>query len=669
MTANAAYTNALTQGVQANQAAQAKTAEDAALITSLAQKHSAWQPAQSNVVQSQQAQSQQQAQPAQQTGPQQQGLGSLGSVLPQDANSYRAQSAPSQAPQQAQSQQQPQPAQQIGPQQQGLGSLGSMLPQDANSYRAQSAPAQASAQTSQQPLPAAADKAYAPLSPTNGPAILDHPELQKVTGAHNLQDTSMAVGDSPTFNAQQTYAAKGPNGQAGTFSLDRAGILQDLVSQGRGDLANGLVKQWTDADLQSEHAKQQQLVAQHATLAGHIAAFESLPESMKPQAYAGLIQQAQQEGINTSGFLPATYDPADKTGMAQLKDFEAQASTVAEREKAQFDKINSTINQQKEGTEQQKANEGTRHDKAEEYLANQRNQIEAQKAAQAMGGIAGLGGASKLMGSDFQAQVDPATLNTLRAIAVGNLVLPPRGQQTATLLRAANQAFPDVDIPGAQKLTKDLGASNAGTSGGIAEGSNKTLEHIGVMMGADQAGGQRGSSLTPNFLAAGANAVTNFVEPSANNAKAAWDQAHAATITEMSRSFKGGPPGESEVVRDMKNLSFNDPPAKKATVYRAFSDLLQGQTGAVESQRKSVYGQLDPGTSLLTSKAQKVYAQLHGGSTGNLLPPFDAPGNPQTQTTAPAPAAPQIPTLGAAAALKLAPGTHFRGTDGKEYVR
>lgn len=340
MNANAAYTRALTQEAVNKQATDAATAADAALIQQLGQKHSTWQPAQSNVVQAQQAQPQQQAQPAQQTGPQQQGLGSLGSMLPQDANSYRAQSAPAQAP--------------------------------------------------QQPLPTAATNAYAPLSPTNGPAILDHPELQKVTGAHNLQDTSMAIGDSPTFNAQQSYAAKGPNGQAGTFSLDRAGILQDLVSQGRGDLANGLVKQWTDADMQSEQTKQKQLVLQHATLAGHIAAFESLPESMKPQAYAGLIQQAQQEGINTSGFLPATYDPADKTGMAQLKSFEAQALTVADREKAKLDDTNAALARQKQA-DTAKYQTGELFNKAQENrISEQKVQLEARKADQsAQSGQAG----------------------------------------------------------------------------------------------------------------------------------------------------------------------------------------------------------------------------------------------------------------------------------------
>jgi hypothetical protein len=549
---------------QAN-AANQQAATDAALITAAAQKHTSWQPQQTNVVQSQPS------------AP----IGNQGPVNPQQPT--------------------PPPAQPPS-------SLASIMPSQQSPYPAQG-PVKPTA-----PLPANPLKAYAPLTPATGPAILNDPALQAVAGAHNNADTSMAVGSSPTFNPVQSYTAKGPNGQMGQFSLDRAGIISDLMGQGRGDLANGLVKQWTDADLQSEQTKQVALIKQHALLAGNVAAFESLPESMKPAAYSALMAQVKSEGVNTAGILPDAYDPKDAAGIAQIKNFEAQASTVAEKEKAKMDQVVATMDQQRTA-------ETARHDKADEWLKGQENKIAASKAAQAVNGVLGSAG---LVGPAFLAQLDPATINTLQGIATGKLVLPPRGQQTSALLQAAHQAWPDVDIPGAQKLTKDLGASNAGTSGGIAEGSNKTLEHIGVMMAQDQAGGQRGSTITPNFLAAGANAVINALEPDENNAKAAWNQAHAATLTEMSRSFKGGPPGESEVVRDMKTLSFNDPPAKKQAVYRAFADLLQGQTGAVESQRKSVYGSLDPGTSLLTSQAQKVYAALHGGSTGNLLPAFDS---------------------------------------------
>ena len=599
--ANTGYTNSLTAAQAASNQANTQAAADAAIIQQAAKDHTKWEPKQTNVVPSAPVPAGGPMNPNQPAPPPPSPVPSLGSML----------NSPGQAPFQAQG-----------------------MPNAAQPL-----------------LPGAATTAYPPLTPTNGPAVLDHPAVQSVTGAHNNQDTSMAVGSNPTFNPVQSYDAVGPNGQKGQFSLDRAGIIQGLMAQGRGDLANGLVKQWTDADLQSEKTKQQGLVVQHAQLAGKIAAFESLPDSMKPQAYGSLMQEAQAEGINTAGILPATYDPADKTGMAQLKSFEAQASTVADREKAKMDAVVATM-------EQQRTAETARHNKADEWLTGQKNQIEAAKAAQAANGLAPNSG---VVGPAYQALLDAPTINTLKGVATGTLVLPPRGQQTAALLTAAHQAFPDVDIPGAQKLSQELGKVSAGTSGGVAVGSNKTLEHIGVMMGSDQAGGQVNLNFPlGNQVSSLLNAGTNTTNPAANAAKSAWDSAHAATMTEMARSFKGGPPAESEIVRDMKNLTFNDAPAKKLAVYKAFSDLLQGQTGGVESQRKMVYGSLDPGTSLLTSKAQDVYKQLHGGSAPGLLPPFDAAATPGqvTPNSPPAAATPPAPKVGL-----VSKGYAFQGGD------
>jgi hypothetical protein len=614
MTANAAYTNALTQGVQAKQAMDAKTALDAAITLKATQGNSSWQPAQSNVVQPQQAQPQQQAQSAQQAQPQQQ-----------------AQSA-----QQAQPQQQAQSAQQTGPQQQGLGSLGSMLPQDANSYRAQSAPSQAP----QQPLPAAADKAYAPLSPTNGPAILDHPELQKVTGAHNLQDTSMAVGDSPTFNAQQTYAAKGPNGQAGAFSLDRVGILKYLMDPNRpsagpddpggarSDLANGLVKQWTDADLQSEQTKQKQLVLQHATLAGHIAAFESLPESMKPQAYAGLIQQAQQEGINTSGFLPATYDPADKTGMAQLKDFEAQASTVAEREKAQFDKINSTINQQKEGIEQQTANEAGRHNKAEEYLTNQRNQIEAQKAQAASTGSA----------------VTPEALERAADMyhTTGNL--PSMGMGQAGVAARVAVMNREASKYGVDSTALASAKANYGADTGSLKGLQKSLDTVSAFENTAGKNLDLFIKSAQNIVDTGSpllNQPLRKINYSilGNTDQAAVNAARQVATTEIAKVTNN--PSLSGTLSDSARHEIQAFNPESATM---------GQTLAVAKILKQD----------MANRHDSLQDQI-GNVQGRI--------SLASKSSTPAPATGQLPTLGAAAALKLSPGTHFRGTDGKEYVR
>jgi hypothetical protein len=111
----------------------------------------------------------------------------------------------------------------------------------------------------------------------------------------------------------------------------------------------------------------------------------------------------------------------------------------------------------------------------------------------------------------------------------------------------------------------------------------------------------------------------------AGNYQKVWEAGHAALINEMSRSFKGGPPAESEIVRDMKGLKFSDSPARKNLVYKEYSDLLLGQSTGVESQRQSLLRDADPGTSIMPQRTYDIIKKLNGGKLPpGLMPPFDA---------------------------------------------
>ena len=589
---NAANQNVLSQqAIQRGQAdidAKQSDAADAALISSVAQKHTKWEPAQQPPPTPQSA-----GQSAPASVPPPTPSSSLGSIIPFDANSYRAQSTQ--------------------PNASSLASIGSPA---TPVMTAQPANAGIAVKPGVDPLPPI--KSYPPLSPTGGPAILDHPGLQAVTGAHNNQDTSMAVGNNPTFNPVQSYTAKGPNGQIGQFSMDRAGIIQDFMDQGRGDLATGLVKQWTDADTQSEQTKQAAIIKQHSRLAGTIAAFESLPDSMKPDAYSAIINQTKSEGTNTAGILPDAYDPNDKVGMAQLKSFEAQASTMAEKEKAKMDDVVATVGRQK-------TSETARHDKADEWLTNQKNQIEAAKAAQAAS-IGGIG--NGLVGPAFRATLTPQQDNALSGVAIGLFKLPPRGAQTSQALMAAHQAFPDIDIPGAQKFTESLGNTSITSAGGLVNASNRMLGHTALMKDSDAKGADmNGGGILPNWAVSPINAASNTMSQSGGNAEAAWNTEHAKAVAEMTKSFKGAAGAESEQARDLKDLKFSDIPSRKDAVYQAYADLMHTQVNTIESQRANLYKNLDPGTSLLTPEGRASYIKLKGTDSGLLPMPGTIPGS------------------------------------------
>lgn len=417
------------------------------------------------------------------------------------------------------------------------------------------------------------------------PNVADHPVAQALYSMGNKADTTSSVADEAMHSPLQVT----PQG-----TLDRQAFYQSLADQGHANLIPDFQDRFTKADQQAQLFKEAEAIKAHATLAAGFAAFKSLPDDMKPSFYQQEVAGLKAQGVDTSSF-PATYDPTNKANVAFVDGLAAQATSALDKLKDQHETSTENINSYNAET--------ARMNQAGEMTDYQKAMLKLQWA--------------KLKQGEATGDYDPVLL---AKVATGQTIIP-RGKGAQAIIEAASTMFPGTDMAAAQKFTSDLGKVAAGTSGGVAVGSNKTLEHLGTMMDLDAGGA--GLNFGPNWADAAFNASKNSL--TGNNNKAAWDAAHDALSNEMARSFKGGPPAESEAVRAMKNLSFSDSPDRKATVYKTYADLLQGQTGAVETQRAQVYGPLDPGTSLLTTRSQGVIQKLNGGKLPpGMLPPWDA---------------------------------------------
>jgi hypothetical protein len=472
----------------------------------------------------------------------------------------------------------------------------------------------------------------------NDPAILNHPELQAVTGAHNNQDTSGAVGSNPTFNAVQTYDAKGPDGQSGQFTLSRAKIISNLMdpnrpSAGPGDpggarpdLANGLVKQWTDGDLQSEKAKQSALVVQHATLAGKIAAFEALPDYMKPDAYGSLMQETQQEGIKTAGILPDTYDPSDKTGMAQIKNFESQASTVAEREKAQLDKINSQINQQKADSEVKLQGAQASEIPSKIGLNNANSAkayADAAKAKQDV--VMGANGGTLPVGTTAQNYAD-AMIQGRSSWPTGRELMDPTKKAGLALAMRQDPTLNQNTFPLRQKAYTD---SVNGKGGNTLSSVDTAILHLGNYV-----------KNTPDIPDTGSKILNSVYQPfreatsnSASDAihKAATDQTTLADELESAYRNGGGTEKGIEYFRNMLNPRL--PESTRIGNAQEMTELVMGKRGETVNRINRSFPQ-GKGLSLpMDPEASAALSFIRSGGKGT---PGAAPGQAQTAPQGPA---------------------------------
>jgi len=447
--------------------------------------------------------------------------------------------------------------------------------------------------------------------------MVDHPAATLMSQAGNTADTSAAATTNPDYNPVQITPQ-------GTF--DRAKFIQGMINDGHGLEAMKWQNQFKLDDATAEKAKLEQSIKFNSQIAAKSAALLSLPEEMQPAAWQQEVKELTAMGVPLSALNNGVYDPNF------IKTEGANATTQVEKDKKYHEVAQDNIATLKQNAEEQHQiaqehqaaadlAEKTRHNKDEEG-------IERAKAAKE-------GPESTLVGKDYLNTLPQSTQNYLKGAAIGQIPVNPRSKEGQAIIKGAAQAFPDVNISAATKFSQELGKVNAGTSGGVAVGANKTYEHIGTMADLDEGPGAGVNTHLPNVfgLAEIANRVGNkVVNPQNENA---WNAAHSATVNEMARSFKGGPPGESEAARDMKNLKYSDPIEYKRKVYQTYAALLQGQVEGVENQRQAVYGSADPGTSLLTSRSQAIAARLNGGTKpAGLLPAYDDPNVRQQQAQA-----------------------------------
>jgi|GEM_PF-4850642 len=449
--------------------------------------------------------------------------------------------------------------------------------------------------------------------------MVDHPAAAMMSQAGNTADTSAAATANPDYNPVQITPQ-------GTF--DRAKFIQGMIDDGHGLEAMKWQNQFKLDDATAEKAKLEQSIAFNAKIAAKSAALLSLPEEMQPAAWQQEVKDLTAMGVPLSALNNGVYDPNF------IKTESASATTQVEKDKKYHEVAQDNIATLKQAADEQHQI-AQEHQAAAELTEKNRHNLaeednERAKIAKGEGGPD-----STLVGKDYLNTLPQSTQNYLKGAATGQIPVNPRSKEGQAIIKGAAQAYPDVNISAATKFSQELGKVNAGTSGGVAVGANKTYEHIGTMADLDQGPGSGVNTALPNVfgLAELANRVGNkVVNPQNENA---WNAAHSATVNEMARSFKGGPPGESEAARDMKNLKYSDPIAYKQKVYQTYAALLQGQVEGVENQRQAVYGSADPGTSLLTSRSQAIAARLNGGTKpAGLLPAFDDPNVRQQQAQA-----------------------------------
>jgi hypothetical protein len=438
-----------------------------------------------------------------------------------------------------------------------------------------------------------------PPAPTFDQLVAQHPSNNATLDAEQMKNG--------LHSGFQTFNEQTPNGPVRT-TIDREKLLniygakhpEDIEPLRAKFLADDMTQAKNNTDAQWQH---------HVGILSDMYGIKMLEDSpdLASKAYDQTYRKHQQMGEDMTG-IPPVYPGKDI--FDQMND---QMLTATDRAS---ESAKAAAQAEKEA-----------HDKQSEAIAKVRNGIAGERARIAAGEL-GLKekqalptGVGSLTGEAYRASLAPPQAEWLRGVATGDIPINPRSKEGIAAVQAANQAYPGIDISGAAKFKSDMGKVNAGTSGGVAVGTVKSHEHLDSMIQADQSATHMGG---PGWIAQPVNAIGNLRTNEGNYEKV-WEAGHSALVNEMSRSFKGGPPAESEIIRDMKGLKFSDSPARKNLVYKEYSDLLLGQSTGVEAQRQNLLRDADPGVSIMPQRTYDVIRKLNGGELpAGLMPPFDA---------------------------------------------
>jgi hypothetical protein len=208
------------------------------------------------------------------------------------------------------------------------------------------------------------------------PGLPDHPISNLMSSQPQLANTDAMSTDKPMYSPVQITPQ-------GTF--DRGKFIQGLIDDGHGLEALKWQNQFKLDDANTQKLKLDANIKQNADLVGKFAAFDALPDALKPEVYQQYKQEAIADGADPNQ-LPDTYDPNNPKDVAFVKGLAGQALSAQDRLKDQQLQTATNIKQLAENRAQTTANNNTalataklaeeqRHNAAIEAIGQQRNDI------------------------------------------------------------------------------------------------------------------------------------------------------------------------------------------------------------------------------------------------------------------------------------------------------
>ena len=295
-------------------------------------------------------------------------------------------------------------------------------------------------------------------------------------------------------------------------------------------------------------------------------------------------------------------------------------------------------------------------------------------------GVGGMGTGGQAMSLD---QVPPQYQSIVKAI--GEYRMDPskvlNRNNKAQVMQMVASAYPNYgqgDAKANMDFMNGLASEKAGTPGGTILSTERMSGHAAELVDLtkklDNSNGLLGHL---GDVAAGAVGYSQAMNPTVGQ----WNFVHGKLEAEAQKLVTGGVPGSQELMHDINNMKFTDPPAKQLGIIQSIVDVGLQNTMGVKSHRDNILGPNSPGDSMLSEKALQNISKVYAAA-GKPMPDLGAPANGRGYTktaqasnsangSSPAPSAavpvvnlPVFNSPNDPGFQSLPPGAQFKGADG-----
>lgn len=240
-------------------------------------------------------------------------------------------------------------------------------------------------------------------------------------------------------------------------------------------------------------------------------------------------------------------------------------------------------------------------------------------------------------GTDFLGKIaatDPGMASQVQGIVEGRLPYPsgmllktPYGQTVATYVTQTDPTFEAGNSAARIKTRNEFETGGPSSPAGMITAGNTAIQHLGHLSDAAEALGNADSGIPGNNLY---NAAGNAIDQAAGRGTAVtqFNNIAGKYVEEATKFYRGAGGTESDIQRDLGNLSPSMSPTQLHAAIQTQVNLLQSKVNALQDRWHQGMGPLVPDFPIIQPESAAALTKINARANGTPVPHAGGPTAP-----------------------------------------